>query len=242
MKEKAIAYLCIEFIECNLRLTEYGEDISFNSKNGLVKFYARSGIALERWVSDESAQNTILISGALQECAIDQNFIQRILASENKYVKLYYYYPYNRALTYFATYEFENISVNEVTFELSLVSIATRLNQELLHRYSNVCRANLGDENCAVNCAKYQKTCRIKSVTKNEITLATLVPHGMWERVMLHNTAQQYAITKYHDNKIYIDTNISVDNVDKITLIPTCDKKFSTCSEVYNNSVNFRGV
>ncbi len=138
------------------------------------------------------------------------------------------------------------IQGSEISFEVE--GLLSRLSRGNITKcYSASCRASFGDKYCKID----KKNIRVKSVITKildlnsaEIDISSLKKAYFEGSALIDETTQKtYRIKKIFKNEIYFD-NPSLDNLTEdgeITILPSCNKEFATCCNIYNNAINFRG-
>lgn len=131
-----------------------------------------------------------------------------------------------------------------------LVSIGDLRHGTITSRYSPYCRATFGDTSCAIDAQAYAFHGIIAE--QGSASLMALVSYPTDSA----SFAYGYITIESGANKGFSTSIITIDAAgvhlrdtppftyaqdDRITLIPGCDKRFTTCVSRYHNAVNFRG-
>lgn len=216
-----------------------GEKIFLNSSDveviyNDVKYLPNSGLRLE-YLKSEEIFTEILIKGFFEE-----NGISRSTILDNSIIKVSII---REELNLLCSLEYNSIRSDFHSFEISYVSKSIYLKKTLLSRISKNCRASLGDRRCSLDIALFTEKSKILSIDKNKIIIyKSLRPSGYYNEgklVCANNIS--YDIISSNSNEIMVDEDLSHLKGSEVTLVPNCDKKFSTCIRKFDNAVNFRG-
>ena len=127
---------------------------------------------------------------------------------------------------------------------LEIRSLKSVLNTEISKPFSKHCRAEFGDTQCGINILDNQINITNFIFKKNNIIYSDQFkkyPDGYFEDFQcVYNNISYKIIGSYNGNIIFYE-DIQQSNFGKLSLINGCDKKFTTCSNKFNNAINFRG-
>ncbi len=141
------------------------------------------------------------------------------------------------------------IRVIDNKFYAEIRSISSELKKQTRQIYSETCRARFKDKKCGADDSEYVLCGFITSVV-NDLIIETdllLRYHGIYNNSRLKivdGQREEYLVVqKALDNKIYLQkpSRVSLTRGIKIILFPDCDKLFTTCCNIFRNSLNFRG-
>lgn len=206
-----------------------------------VIYHPASGLWLEKYSFNDSAQNEMIIHGVFEAAGISKT---DILGGAKVKVIFVRADAAERDITYYCT-EFNK---NDLDFYLKCEPESFKYEQSLLKLFSKTCRADFGDNKCSIDGSKYGKQYQIQSIEQNIITCLDLETEDFFYK---DGIAQyQYGEEKYECKiKAHYSNRIELDSLaeelhksaKEVVLIPTCDKSFRTCCNKFNNAVNFRG-
>lgn len=145
-----------------------------------------------------------------------------------------------------------NVSVNETSFTAELRSAKDYFQRDFMEMYQPLCRVKkLGDDRCKVDTSAITFSYTVTSVTdaKTFVHSSTAQADGYFNYGILKwtggvNNGQEVVVKSYQTNKIVtlVDPmfyGITVGDTFRMTR--GCDRRFSTCRDVFNNVLNFRG-
>lgn len=137
-------------------------------------------------------------------------------------------------------------SVNDkLIFEVRGVS--DFMNFSLTENYSNSCRAKFGDHRCRINTDDYTFDGVVTEVLNNCSFMAEI---NQTREASLSGGIITFAqgggsmyVQSYLDKKIIMTNslNFKIKKGDDFKIRASCDKSLSSCVEVFNNALNFRG-
>ncbi|WDM85625.1 DUF2163 domain-containing protein [Ehrlichia sp. JZT12] len=144
----------------------------------------------------------------------------------------------------------EKITLTNHKFIAELSSLYNILSRNIGDFFSSSCRAQFCDNKCKLNKKLFTNTNTISRVISNQefecINLSSIdnyYTYGLVTFITGKNSNFTFEI-KYHNKshiKLYNPTPYQISVNDKFSIIAGCDKSFITCSNRFNNSVNFRG-
>ncbi len=127
------------------------------------------------------------------------------------------------------------------------------LQQELTNKtgqlYQTTCRARFGDNRCGVNTDDFSELSSVNGLENNLRIYADLTaPNGYYNGGSILftsglNTNLVYEVKSTWGNIIdlQIPANYLIAVGDTFKIVRGCNKTIKTCTEIFNNSVNFRG-
>ncbi|MFK7968069.1 MAG: phage BR0599 family protein [Rickettsiaceae bacterium] len=224
-----------------------GEVLSLSSSNCEIItddkiFLPFSGVNLEKGEFNDSAENIIILSGIF-----DKRAVCKKMDLAGCKIKIYLYI--DSILTPLVTYFITEFEKNDLDFQLKCEPETTKYNQSLLLLFSTTCRANFGDAKCGVNIDQYKKTYEIKHIKSCVITLSDMNCnsgyYNLGQALFLDKLERivSFKIISHNGKSITLDKKVSEDLLEQeeVILVVSCDKKFITCCNKFNNAVNFRG-
>ena len=205
-------------------------------------FFPFSGINLVTGEFNDSAENIIILGGIF-----DAKAVTKEMNLAGCQIKIYCYVDavLNPLVTYFVT-EFRK---NDLDFSLKCEPETTKYNQSLLLLFSKTCRANFGDIKCGINVNQYKKSYKVKSIKSQIITILDMDfnrgYYNMGQALFLNNIGRtiSFRIISHYNDQIIVEEEVYDDLLkqEEVSLATTCNKKFRTCCNKFNNAVNFRG-
>lgn len=238
-----------------LRFTDHDSDII---RNGFT-YSADTGLSVASITSstNRTAQNTelrvVFGTGFVEELDCirgvydDANFAVRLVDYEN--------IAYDQMdLMYGKLGSFENTHKGYGSFEVT--SLFDRTRRQLGEVYSPECRADLGDARCKLSLATFQRTLTVTSgggrggctgTISGGSLAAKYFVNGVCTWLTGQNAGRSIEVLFDPNSgttrtlRFVLPMPFTIANGDTATLYRGCDKRIATCSEVFNNAVNFRG-
>ena len=143
------------------------------------------------------------------------------------------------------------VTTGKLAFQAEISGLTAYLQQTTGEIIQKACRATLGDERCGVDLADYTFTGTVTAVKEDGTFDTDLVQADKYfDYGLLHfntgdNAGRGCEIKEYlrdGGNVLpFLPFPYQVAAGDTFTAIAGCDGNFSTCKNVYNNVVNFRG-
>lgn len=208
-------------------------------------FMPNSGLTLYSANFNDSAQDEIILHGIFEQGGIttEVNLVDS---------KITIYCIIDNELIHFATNYISNFIKHDLEFYITSVPEAVKYNRSILNVYSKKCRAKFGDAKCQVKLDEYKKQYTIQEIGVDYISVGGMdhesgyYTFGDMLIMTSNNVRVQYKILSHINDRIQIDgildkNLMTLNQIHDITLIPGCDKKFSTCCDKYHNAINFRG-
>lgn len=130
-------------------------------------------------------------------------------------------------------------------FTAEITSLADNFSNNIGKLYSPTCRAKFAGDECGVK--DYSKlVCKIlRKYSSTQILVSRNVPEIFKDGVVEFKESGGISIPiKKCDGKIVTVMFSTPENIGPrtgVVIHAGCDKKFSTCCDIYNNAVNFRG-
>ena len=140
--------------------------------------------------------------------------------------------------------------VDDNTFRVELSSLKQRLLNNVGRVVTPECRVDLGDNNCLVELEALTHRGQITEVTsRNEFTVSSSYAEnefanlGVFTFTSGRNNGRAIEIRSQIGNTVilYLAAPFDIAVGTTYSMIPGCDKQFSTCQNKYSNSINFRG-
>ncbi len=234
---------------------ESGQILRLTSSNQAIKmaeteFTPYSGISLKEGVFDDSAKNHIILEGIFEEYGITD----RLDLKDAKVRILLYFNDTNLevAKVYdWLLYRCTLYTKYDLSFTLYLEPQSIKYNQSLLKKFSKTCRANFGDAKCKIDIKLYQKTFEIINVLGHLVTFKdsreengyfnngqAILGDNLFQARILHHSLESSNVSVIELDKLIPEQFLQCKH---IMLATSCDKKFITCCNRFNNALNFRG-
>ena len=146
-------------------------------------------------------------------------------------------------------------SINKITviddkFTAEVSSIFNTLSKNVGDFFSSSCRAQFCDNKCKLNKEAFTDIHSITRVISNQefecinlINIDNYYTYGLITFITGQNNNLTLEIKSHNKSyiKLYNITPYKVSINDKFSIVAGCDKSFTTCSNRFNNSKNFRG-
>jgi uncharacterized phage protein (TIGR02218 family) len=228
----------------DLYLTESDKSLIMTDKI----FVPNSGLTIKEGWFNDSAKNYIILEGVFENNGIDKH-----MDLTEASVKIYLFFE--NSWTHFITYRCVNYTKGDLSFMLRLEPYIEAYNQSVLQSFSKNCRTNFGDARCKIDKTAYSQTYNIKEIFAKTIIIEQIIGNFDQENGYYnygdailggeHLEEEQFCskILSHSEELIILD-KIIPDNIRHnkfVRLIAGCDKKFITCCNKFNNTVNFRG-
>lgn len=142
------------------------------------------------------------------------------------------------------------IEVRNHQFVAEVRGLSQQLAQTIGDLYSPVCRARFGDLRCGVNRASYQESGTVSTVLgRSQFTdssrteAAETFTLGSVEFTSGANDGVVCEVKSFRDGRITLALPVPdvIEIGDSYTITQGCNKTFTTCTQRYNNAINFRG-
>lgn len=206
------------------------------------KFFPFSAIKLVKGEFNDSGDNVIILKGVFEPQGIT-----KAMNLAGCVIKIYSFFDgvLSPLVTYFIT-EFEK---NNLDFIIKCEPETAKYNQSLLLSFSKTCRANFGDNKCQVDVNVHKRLYQIASISHKIINVAEVeVVNGYYNSgkaffALGEERVLSFKITSHYGGRIELEEEVpeALREQTQVRLAPTCDKKFRTCCNKFNNAVNFRG-
>jgi uncharacterized phage protein (TIGR02218 family) len=228
-------------------ITNHNKSIYYENKNYIPKFYLQVISAK----FNDSADNAIIVEGILDKQG--KNFInpKEFLNADFKIniVRDNDMLPTNHILDLWHSAICTEYQEDKMIFTLKLQSKSILYKKSLVNSYSKTCIAQFGDSKCKFDktniTKKYQNL--VDNIQKNKVILKNKIPinysGGDITFLFSNKDRKKFMILNHFSNVLELEKNIFFDmsKIEYIILTEGCDKKFSTCSNRFKNSINFRG-
>ena len=144
------------------------------------------------------------------------------------------------------------VSAQDGAFTAELRGLAQALLYEVGEVYSPLCGADLGDSRCSVDVDALIETDVVASVTsRDQFTLTSydgaddVLNGGVLTFTSGANAGRACEIRGWTQSDkaltLYLEMPYGIEVGDAVSFFPGCDKRFSTCRDIYSNHLNFRG-
>jgi uncharacterized phage protein (TIGR02218 family) len=113
--------------------------------------------------------------------------------------------------------------------------------------YSATCRARFGDNQCKIDLSQWTCTGVVDSVINDRSFLVLsqqeLYADGILTFTSGNSLGKTYEVSDIQQNLItlLLAPTFAIQPGDSYRLIKGCDQRFSTCTDVFSNAINFRG-
>ena len=140
--------------------------------------------------------------------------------------------------------------VDDNTFRVELSSLKQRLLNNIGRVVTPECRVDLGDNSCRVDLLALSREGQITEVTsRNEFEVSLSYSDndfanlGIFTFTSGRNQGKAIEIRSQigRDIVLYLATPFNIEVGTTYSMVPGCDKRFSTCHDKFSNRVNFRG-
>lgn len=142
------------------------------------------------------------------------------------------------------------IQYNARYFSVEVRGLTQKLSQNIGELYSPRCRAKLGDARCGVDLNDFTDTGQVETVVnQREFADSTLSAedgyynYGLITFTSGYNEGLSMEVKRYQAGSVELVMPLPYVLAvgDQYTIIAGCDKRFSTCKNVFGNAINFRG-
>lgn len=239
---------CIKAVSDNYYYTTHHEDLVIDEveyKTGQV--LDSSSIEQAMDLGNDNYEASVILED-------DEVSKEQILSGEfdNAYVEIFMIYPEDLIagkIPLNCGY-ITNIKLVDDKFTFEVSGLSSKLDREVAKLYSPYCRAKFGDDKCKINRELFVlKTSIAKIIEPGKIKVIAIkiAQANLIDAEIKFTSGRSLGLTtivlEANNNVLLLKDEIEdeLDIGDQVEIIPNCDKKFSTCCEVYNNAVNFRG-
>lgn len=139
------------------------------------------------------------------------------------------------------------VSVKTSTFEFEIHGNLYRLKNTLNKKYSQKCRASFCDEDCGLKIQEQSYTMQILAVNGLSFTINATPPQKFWSeglaKIIKNGKTYILRMRGANSNVVLLSENVpaEITSGDVLTIEPSCNKDLQTCSQIYNNAINFQG-
>ncbi len=245
LKQAKAIYYCfhIEYL-CGRELFLTSNDQLVNIND--INHSPLSGLSLKELNFTDSGLSSAILHGIFEQGAISEN--SKILGAKINIKTVNEKQQLWDLISLYVT----KFQQNELDFHLECESEAIKYNKSLLKIYSQTCRANLGDQLCRIDINKFSQELQISKIEGNIITCENLNQDNNYFKLgsaifKVNDTGNllsfKYRINASSRNTIGLAVlpALEVQQAKMVTIIPGCDKEFTTCHQKYDNNINFRG-
>lgn len=143
--------------------------------------------------------------------------------------------------------EFGSVAIAGDAFSVDLLGASARLEEPVCPATSAECRAQFGDKNCRVDLAGRTRTAEVSSSNGAELTLDGTVDEGFVLGRLRYMSGANCGLST-----VILSVNGSVVRIRDLPRAPVeigcrielregCDQRFQTCTDRFQNAINFRG-
>lgn len=142
------------------------------------------------------------------------------------------------------------ITIKDNKFFAEIRGIAQKTSTNIGEVYSETCRAEFGDKKCRVDLQPFSYEASITTVKNNSTFYSkelekhrSSFSYGRVKFISGKNQGLEVQIKESYDGNIKISQPfpLPLEEKDHFVAIYGCNKRFETCSKVYDNFLNFRG-
>jgi len=164
---------------------------------------------------------------------------------DQAYVEIAAWVPDNELKHIYSGY-IDKIYFENGVYNFNISGISKKLEKKITDIYSPFCRARFCDPECGVNVDLHTKTVKILAIKNNcKLLVSEDLSVNKYKYIggKLRVGSSDYLMTSIDKEVIAIDRSFEEELKigDKLLLKPHCNKEFSTCCELYQNAINFRG-
>ena len=125
-------------------------------------------------------------------------------------------------------------------------SLKQALQQDIGRLFTRRCDADFGDTRCGVDLGPLTVTGTVTSVTNRKIFVGSAVPARKggkitWTSGQNTGLAGEIKAIVGYELRLMLPAIYNITPGDGYSVYAGCDKLFSTCRDIYNNVINFRG-
>lgn len=232
------------FNYCFEILLESGEKIHLTSGDKPVEvnnliYSPKSGLNIKEGFFNDSAQDYVNLEGIFEDNGINKHL--DLTASRIK-ILIFFDNDFYHLITYYCTL----YTKYDLHFTILLEPESTKYNQTVVDVFSQTCRANFGDTKCKIDKVLYSKAYDMTITGVRSVEIKEMKEEGgyyLGGDLQIFNSNFSSKILSSNGNTLNIDRVIPdyLKNYPKVLLTTGCDKKFITCCNKFNNTVNFRG-
>ena len=144
----------------------------------------------------------------------------------------------------------EKITLTNHKFTAELNSLYNILSRNIGDFFSSSCRAQFCDKKCKLNKELFTNTYSITRVISNQefecihlTDIDNYYTYGLVTFITGKNSNFTFEIKSHNKShiRLYNSLPYEISINDKFSIVAGCDKSFITCSNKFNNSINFRG-
>jgi uncharacterized phage protein (TIGR02218 family) len=142
------------------------------------------------------------------------------------------------------------ITIDSYSFKAELKGMTHLFANNMGELYSPICRANFGDTKCRVNKQLYSSHGRVIEV-RNEYSFigeeCSIKPTNFSNGYLIftkgENKGTRLGVEQHSDSLTRLSSTPfkTLSAGDEYDIFAVCDKKFTTCQKIFNNTANFRG-
>lgn len=153
-----------------------------------------------------------------------------------------------------------NITLKDISYEAEVITQSGLLsNRSLLETFTPTCRFMLGDARCTVDLTPFTEisdvtekvagSARFQAGKRQFIDIARIEADDTWQNGILtwttgNNTGFSSEVAASTDDGVITLWNVmpfTIEVGDNYSIVRGCDKRFSTCKDVFSNEQNFGG-
>ena len=146
-----------------------------------------------------------------------------------------------------------SIEYKDNIFNAKVKGLKSKLNKVIGDVYTPLCRCQFCDKKCGLNKNNFTFNGEISSIVNNtefQTNSSNIVnkaegyfENGVIEFISGKNNGFKTEIKQFKNNSIILSMELPYElkSGDQFKITAGCDKEFSTCCNIFNNAINFRG-
>ena len=146
-----------------------------------------------------------------------------------------------------------SIEYKDNIFNAKVKGLKSKLNKVIGEVYTPLCRCKFCDKKCGLNKNDFTFNGEIFSIISNtefQTNSSDIInkadgyfENGVIEFISGKNNGFKTEIKQFKNNSIILSTELPYElkSGDQFKITVGCDKEFSTCCNIFNNAINFRG-
>lgn len=243
----SIFFLCDIFLKngTKIYITDNGNNIDFDRNDysmnhGMQIMKMKKDITVD---SDELVLQFFLDDKIFKITDIQNNIFQ------NASITLFQIDKVNQKQIIFVG-EVTKIEIFDHHFEMKIASQKQKLFSTICKLFSPTCRASLGDAQCQVDLNSKKVSGNVTAVAANQMSITSNAlnqENGYFDygHIIFDDDQNKKLVVRnfFKGGKIFFNSKpiFEINDRDLFEIFPGCDKKFITCKNKFNNSINFQG-
>ncbi len=232
------------------------ENITTHVKCWKIILSSNETIGVTENITDITYDGILYKSNSNQKLALDSYTflnIEQILPSDVALGKLdgalikIFFFDYNKNIEVFEVNSgiLSKVTIIDGKFFFNIIPTIKTLNGLACNYYSRTCRANFCDKKCGIDINNFTYEGEIMHLDGNKIfsKIFSDFENGYFSGATLELGNNKYKIDSHNNDYAYIkcfNQNKTTNHL-KFKIFLDCDKEFTTCSNKYNNALNFQG-